>query len=194
MTRLKVDEKTRVVLRRTATVLRTAREEAGLSQAQLAQSISMARENYAKIEHADVNVTVDTLVRIARGLGRQVQFELVRPTRASFDSVHVLQDSARGSDAALRFQRRRDPDTKPVSPGNVGATLIRVIQAAVAKRELSVARLARAAKLSALDLQAILRGDQSPTLEVVERLAAALGVSPLDLLTPAKPRKRLPRS
>jgi transcriptional regulator with XRE-family HTH domain len=67
--RSKVDERTKEALEGIAATIRKARQAAGLTQAQLAESISMGRENYAKIERAEVNVTVDTLVRIGDGLG-----------------------------------------------------------------------------------------------------------------------------
>jgi transcriptional regulator with XRE-family HTH domain len=39
----------------------------------------MDRENYAKIERASINVTVDTLVRIAHGIGVRLEVDFVAP-------------------------------------------------------------------------------------------------------------------
>lgn len=77
MAHSKVDERTKATLKKTAAKIRAARRAAGLSQAQLAEAISMDRENYAKIERASINVTVDTLVRIASGIGVQLEIEFV---------------------------------------------------------------------------------------------------------------------
>jgi transcriptional regulator with XRE-family HTH domain len=79
VTRSKVDDRTRAALKRIGAAIRRARREAGLSQARLAEAISMDRENYAKIERAEINVTVDTLVRIARGLGVRLELDFVPP-------------------------------------------------------------------------------------------------------------------
>lgn len=73
----KVDERTKAVLTQLGTKIRAARQAAGLSQAQLAEAISMDRENYAKIERASVNVTIDTLVRIAGGIGVNLEINFV---------------------------------------------------------------------------------------------------------------------
>lgn len=75
----KVDERTKATLKKIGAKIRTAREAAGLSQQQLAEAISMDRENYAKIERASINVTVDTLVRIAHGIGVRLEVDFVAP-------------------------------------------------------------------------------------------------------------------
>lgn len=49
--------------------LKEARLKAGLSQKTLAERIGMTRTSYARIEKGQTNVTVDSLVRIAEGLG-----------------------------------------------------------------------------------------------------------------------------
>lgn len=90
MAHSKVDERTKATLKKIGARIREARKAAGLSQAQLAEAISMDRENYAKIERAEINVTVDTLVRIARGIGTRLEVEFVVPasrrTRGGNDS------------------------------------------------------------------------------------------------------------
>lgn len=79
MPQSKLDERTKTTLKNLGAKIRAARQAAGLSQAQLAEVISMDRENYAKIERASINVTVDTLVRIARGIGVRVEIDFVSP-------------------------------------------------------------------------------------------------------------------
>lgn len=61
--------------------VRAAREAAGLSQEAVAEKIGMTRTNYARIEHGKTNVTIETLIRIASGLGLTVAVEL-RAVRA----------------------------------------------------------------------------------------------------------------
>jgi transcriptional regulator with XRE-family HTH domain len=73
----KVDGRTKATLEELGARIRAARQAARLSQAQLAEAIAMNRENYAKIERAEINVTVDTLVRIASGIGLRVEIDLV---------------------------------------------------------------------------------------------------------------------
>jgi transcriptional regulator with XRE-family HTH domain len=75
----KVDERTKAALKATGARIRAARQAAGLSQAQIAEAIAMDRENYAKIERGTINVTVDTLVRIAHGVGLRVEIDFVPP-------------------------------------------------------------------------------------------------------------------
>ncbi len=49
--------------------LRRTRRALGISRAKLAEAIGMHPVNYAKIERGRKNVTFDTLLRIADGLG-----------------------------------------------------------------------------------------------------------------------------
>jgi transcriptional regulator with XRE-family HTH domain len=65
---VKVNGPTRQKLQEIGAMIRAAREEAEISQATLAATIGMARENYLRIEKGRANVTVETLVRIAAGL------------------------------------------------------------------------------------------------------------------------------
>ena len=53
--------------------MRAAREKVGLSQQALADQIGMTRGNYARIEQGRTNVTLDTMLRIAAGLGARVE-------------------------------------------------------------------------------------------------------------------------
>ncbi|MCC6643110.1 MAG: helix-turn-helix transcriptional regulator [Deltaproteobacteria bacterium] len=79
MAHSKVDERTKAILKKLGAKIRAARQAAGLSQQQLAEAISMDRENYAKIERASINVTIDTLVRIAHGIGVRLEVDFVAP-------------------------------------------------------------------------------------------------------------------
>lgn len=56
--------------------IRAAREAAGLSQEAVALKIGMTRTNYARVEYGKTNVTIETLIRIASGLGLAVTVEL----------------------------------------------------------------------------------------------------------------------
>jgi transcriptional regulator with XRE-family HTH domain len=56
--------------------IRAARLASGVSQETLAGKIGMTRGNYARIEQGRTNVTLDTLLRIAAGLGMKLTFGL----------------------------------------------------------------------------------------------------------------------
>jgi transcriptional regulator with XRE-family HTH domain len=73
---VKVDGATRKKLFEIGEMIRSARERAGLSQLSLAEDIGMGRENVIRIEKGRANVTVDTPVRIASGLGLDVTVKL----------------------------------------------------------------------------------------------------------------------
>jgi len=57
--------------------LKEARLKAGLSQKVLAEKAGMTRTSYARIEKGQTNVTVDSLLRIAEGLGLELAVDLV---------------------------------------------------------------------------------------------------------------------
>ena len=65
----KFDKRTKVALAQLGERIRKAREIRGVAQAVLAKKIRMEATNLAKIERGARNVTVDSLVRIADGLG-----------------------------------------------------------------------------------------------------------------------------
>lgn len=70
--------------RRIGEQIRTARIEAKLSQAAVADRIGMTRGNYARIEHGETNVTIETLLRIAEGLGLDLTIMIhAKPSDAS---------------------------------------------------------------------------------------------------------------
>ena len=57
--------------------LRWAREDAGLSQAQIAKRMGVSQQAYAKLESPDANLTMETLERAAKALGLRVEVGLV---------------------------------------------------------------------------------------------------------------------
>jgi len=66
--------------------IRTERESAGLSQETVAVQIGMTRTNYARVEQGRTNVTIDTLLRIAAGLGLTLSFSFNAPRRKRGDA------------------------------------------------------------------------------------------------------------
>jgi transcriptional regulator with XRE-family HTH domain len=65
----KIANRTKAVLVPLGERLRRVRERLDVQQVQLARTIEMEPTNLAKIERGQKNVTIDTLVRIADGLG-----------------------------------------------------------------------------------------------------------------------------
>lgn len=72
----KLDAKVRRLAQRLGAQMLEARTEAGYSQRELAERIGMSRTNYARIEHGQTNVTIETLLRISEGLGRKITVTL----------------------------------------------------------------------------------------------------------------------
>jgi transcriptional regulator with XRE-family HTH domain len=70
---VKVDASTRRKLAEIGEFVRVARERTRMSQEALAEKIQMRRENVIRIEKGRANVTVDTLVRVASGLGLELR-------------------------------------------------------------------------------------------------------------------------
>jgi transcriptional regulator with XRE-family HTH domain len=75
---VKVDAATRSKLVEIGEAIRTARERADVSQAALAAKVGMQRENMIRLEKGRVNLTVETLMRIASGLGLDLNVKLTR--------------------------------------------------------------------------------------------------------------------
>ncbi|MGH7294856.1 MAG: helix-turn-helix domain-containing protein [Polyangiaceae bacterium] len=69
--------------------IQAAREAAALSQETLATKIGMTRGNYSRIEQGRTNVTLDTLLRIARGLRLRWTFSLGGPGRDRPDGRRI---------------------------------------------------------------------------------------------------------
>jgi ribosome-binding protein aMBF1 (putative translation factor) len=59
-----------------ALMLRWARQDAGLSQAELAQRAGVSQQQIAKLESPDANPTLESLEKIAAALGRRVELAL----------------------------------------------------------------------------------------------------------------------
>jgi DNA-binding XRE family transcriptional regulator/predicted RNase H-like HicB family nuclease len=57
--------------------LRWARQEAGLTQAELASRIGVSQQQVAKLERPGANPSIITLRKVASALGVRVRFELV---------------------------------------------------------------------------------------------------------------------
>jgi len=68
----KLDPRTKRAAAEIGRRIRTVRLAANISQEALAAMIGMTRGNYARIEQGRTNVTLDTLLRIARGLGSEL--------------------------------------------------------------------------------------------------------------------------
>ncbi len=63
---------------RVGAMLAAAREEAGISQAELARRVGTARGNVCRWERAPSNMTLETLAKIATALGRSPVLSLKR--------------------------------------------------------------------------------------------------------------------
>jgi transcriptional regulator with XRE-family HTH domain len=72
----KLDARTRRAALEVGRRIQAARLTAELSQETLATKIGMTRGNYARIEQGRTNVTLDTLLRIAWGLGMKLTIGL----------------------------------------------------------------------------------------------------------------------
>lgn len=57
-------------------LLRWAREDAKLTQVELAKRLGIAQPSYAKLERSGANPSVKTLSRVAKALGRRLQIAL----------------------------------------------------------------------------------------------------------------------
>ncbi len=106
---MKVNAVTLQKLVEIGTMIRAARERADVSQATLAAKVGMFRENYLRIEKGRVNLTVETLMRIADGLGFDLVFVLKarpRTRRAERERiphvVHAAKSDGRGSSRPVR--------------------------------------------------------------------------------------------
>lgn len=71
--------KTRSVRERVASNLRRAREQAALSQDELAAKAGFHRTYIGTVERSETNITLDNLQRLADALGLDVA-DLVRPS------------------------------------------------------------------------------------------------------------------
>lgn len=77
----KLDPRTRRAAREIGGQIRAARLAADISQEALAAKIGMTRGNFARVEQGRTNVTLDTLLRIAKGLGVDVSVTFARKAK-----------------------------------------------------------------------------------------------------------------
>ncbi len=79
----KLDPRVLRLSRKLGEQIRFAREAAGLSQNAVAKIIGMSRTNYARIEYGKTNVTIESLLKIADGVGFKLNVELLPGGRGS---------------------------------------------------------------------------------------------------------------
>lgn len=77
----KLDPRTKALSEEIGTTLKEARLKAGLSQTKLADLAGMTRNNYVRIEKGQTNVTIDSLLRVADGLGLELKVDLRGPSK-----------------------------------------------------------------------------------------------------------------
>ncbi len=71
----KVDARTQRLLKEVGDLIRTTREAQNVSQYEMARRVGMTRSSYARIEHGRSNVTIDSVRRIADGLGVRLRID-----------------------------------------------------------------------------------------------------------------------
>jgi transcriptional regulator with XRE-family HTH domain len=90
-----------------ALLLRTARLEAGLTQAQLAGRLGLTQPAVAKLERADANPTVATLDRALRATGRRLALVSDPPDVDETQIVERLRLSPAERLAAFQSSQRK---------------------------------------------------------------------------------------
>lgn len=106
--------------------LRWARDEAKLTQAQLAKRIGMTQQQLANLESENANPTFGTITRVAKGLGRNVIISLVP---AGYSALPLLKQG--------RYQQRESlsKSVREVPRTEVRATGKRIPSRASARRK-----------------------------------------------------------
>jgi transcriptional regulator with XRE-family HTH domain/predicted RNase H-like HicB family nuclease len=93
-----------------ALALRWARQDAGLTQAQLAERAGVSQQQIGKLENPDENPTVGTLRKVAEALGLQVtlDIEAIAPfvEHQTFDRRGVRAHSVKGATVQRGHARR----------------------------------------------------------------------------------------
>jgi transcriptional regulator with XRE-family HTH domain len=74
-----------------ATIIRRARTDAGLTQAELAKRLGKSQATIANLERAGSNPTVATLGEVLSAVGRELQLAAV-PRRSSVDETLVARN------------------------------------------------------------------------------------------------------
>jgi transcriptional regulator with XRE-family HTH domain len=83
-----------------ASLLKDARREAGLSQAQLARRLGVSQAAVAKLERPDANPTIKTLSQALRMTGRQLVMATA-PVQAGIDETLVVEQLKLSPDQRL---------------------------------------------------------------------------------------------
>jgi DNA-binding XRE family transcriptional regulator len=81
----------RVIVRPTlaaALMIRWARQDAGLSQKDLARRLGVSQQQVAKLEDPDENPTLETLSKLAGALGLTVSVNFETGREPTFDALH----------------------------------------------------------------------------------------------------------
>lgn len=69
--------------------IRTAREQRGLSQAELADAAGISLRTYQRFESGEPGARIDTLVRVLNVIGRTISTAArVRPTLEELESIY----------------------------------------------------------------------------------------------------------
>jgi transcriptional regulator with XRE-family HTH domain len=106
-----------------STILRQARREAGLTQAELALRVGVSQPEIARVERGNANPTWDTIVRVLRATGQQLELR-PRPAQVELDlgqlrerlaltpaeRLRLFQSSQRNLQRLVSRARRRGDD------------------------------------------------------------------------------------
>lgn len=95
---------------RTATMIREARYEAGLTQAQLATRLGVSQSAIAKLEREGSNPTVETLDRTLRAAGFRLQ--LIAPAWGGIDQSLIRQALKRSPAERIKSVERMHKDMR----------------------------------------------------------------------------------
>ncbi len=105
----KLDPNTQRYLRTFGDLLRQTREDHDVSQYVLAAAAGMTRTNYARIEGGNVNVTLDTMLRIANAIG--VDLEIRFRARLPKTAAEKPKRSTKSPSSAGKPRRSSDSST-----------------------------------------------------------------------------------
>jgi transcriptional regulator with XRE-family HTH domain len=96
-----------------------AMEQQGISKAELARRLGKSRAYVTKMLHGNANFTIDSLVRIARALGRKFDFQLVaeRTAESSRTRAETWQKSLRAP-ACRHMAMQHKHEYEPIRPVN----------------------------------------------------------------------------
>lgn len=120
--------------------LRWAREEAGLTQAQLARRVGISQQAVQKLEARNANPTIETLDRVARGLGGSVYIGFVQQAQSL-----VVRKEAKQSYRQAALMAAKKSSNKVTSPkvATKASKLLRDGRAGNATKSVSASALAQ---------------------------------------------------